>query len=171
VPEVALLRSGTLTEVLPRCTPRFFMPTPADGSGPLIAVLNSSRDLVTLLQTALEQDGFRTISLVSTLTSGATGPLAFLQEHEPAAAVYSVSPPYQESWAILEEVRQRWQGGRFVITTTNAGALRAFVRTADAIELIGKPFDLDVITQALRRVLAAEPPTDDAAADDLCPAR
>jgi hypothetical protein len=87
------------------------MAAPADGSGPLIAVMNSSRDLVTLLQTALEQDGFRTISLVSTLIGGASSPLAFLREHEPAAAVYSVSPPYQEGWAILEEVRQRWQGG------------------------------------------------------------
>ena len=44
------------------------MPAPSAGSGSLIAVLNSSRDLVNLLQFALEQDGFRTISLVSTLT-------------------------------------------------------------------------------------------------------
>jgi hypothetical protein len=65
-------------------------------SGPLIAVMNSSRDLVNVLKTALEEDGFRTITLVSTIVGGATGPLAFLREHEPAAAVYSVSPSYRD---------------------------------------------------------------------------
>src|SRR5579871_6333782 len=105
-------------------------------SAPLIAVMNSSADLVRILQTALEDDGFRTVSLVSTIAGGATGPLAFLREHEPTAAVYSISPPYRESWAILQEIRQRWQDGYYVITTTNIGALRACVGPADAIELI-----------------------------------
>lgn len=122
-------------------------------SAPLIAVMNSSADLVRILQIALEDDGFRTVTLVSTIVGRATGPLAFLREHEPAAAVYSISPPYRESWEILQAVRRQWRGGRYVITTTNLGALRACVGPADAIELVGKPFDLDQITQALRRVL------------------
>src|SRR5579871_5504064 len=120
-------------------------------SAPLIAVMNSSADLVRLLQTALEDEGFRTVTLVSTIAGGAAGPLAFLREHEPAAAVYSISPPYRESWEILREVRRHWRDGHFVVTTTNVGALRACVGPADAIELIGKPFDLDEITRALRR--------------------
>lgn len=123
-------------------------------SDPLIAVMNSSRDLVNVLQAALTQDGFRTVTLVSTIVGGAVGPLAFLREHQPAAAVYSVSPPYRESWEILQAVRRQWQDGPFVITTTNVGALRSCVGPAEALELIGKPFDLDEITQALRRVLA-----------------
>lgn len=146
------------------------MPTPSAGSGPIIAVMNSSRDLVNVLQTALEQDGFRTISLVSTIVGGATGPVAFLREHQPAAAVYSISPPYRESWDILQEVRRQWQDGHFVITTTNVGALRACVGPAEAIELIGKPFDLDEITRALRRVLIARSATGDEDADNVCAA-
>jgi DNA-binding NtrC family response regulator len=123
-------------------------------SAPLIAVLNSSTDLVNVLKTALEDDGFPTVTLVSTTADGAAGPLAFLRRHHPAVAVYSVSPPYREGWEILQEIRQRWQGGAYVITTTNLGALRTWVGPADAIELIGKPYDLEEITQALRRVLA-----------------
>lgn len=143
------------------------MSDPSSTSRPLIAVMNSSRDLVNVLQTALEDAGFRTISLVSTVGGGTAHPLAFLREHEPAAAVYSISPPYVESWGILQDVRRQWQGGRFVITTTNIGALRACVGAAEAIELIGKPFDLDEITRALRRVLAAPPPAGDEAADGV----
>jgi len=127
---------------------------PVASATPLIAVMNSSADLVRVLQTALEEDGFRTVTLVSTIADGAAGPLAFLRTHAPVAAVYSISPPYRESWDILREIRQRWPGGHYVITTTNLGALRACVGPADALELIGKPFDLDEITQALRRVLA-----------------
>lgn len=127
---------------------------PGTSSAPLIAVMNSSADLVSVLQTALEEDGFRTVTLVSTIADGADGPLAFLRKHQPTASVYSISPPYRESWDILQEIRQQWQGGHYVITTTNLGALRACVGPADAIEIIGKPFDLDEITQALRRVLA-----------------
>ena len=126
-------------------------PTPLT---PLVAVLNSSADLVRILETALQEDGYRIVTLVSTIADGAAGPLAFLRKHEPVATVYSISPPYQESWDILLEIRQQWQGGHYVITTTNIGALRACVGPAEAIELIGKPFDLDEITQALRRVLA-----------------
>jgi DNA-binding NarL/FixJ family response regulator len=116
--------------------------------------MNSSEDLVDILQTSLEEDGFCTVTHVSTIAGGAVGPLAFLRTHQPAAAVFSISPPYRESWDILQEIRQRWRGGHYVITTTNIGALRACVGPADAIELIGKPFDLDEITQAVRRVLA-----------------
>ncbi|MGI8553180.1 MAG: hypothetical protein ACR2PL_20695 [Dehalococcoidia bacterium] len=140
------------------------------GSGPLIAVMNSSRDLVNVLQTSLEEDGFRTITLVSTIVGGATGPLAFLREHQPAAAVYSISPPYRESWEILKDVRQQWRDGHFVITTTNIGALRSCVGPCNAIELIGKPFDLDEITLALRRVLAARQTVLDEAANTVCTA-
>jgi DNA-binding response OmpR family regulator len=144
---------------------------PGNVPGPLIAVMNSSADLVSILETALEEDGFRVVTLVSTITGGAAGPLAFLRIQQPAAAVYSISPPYRESWDILQEVRQRWQGGHYVIITTNLGALRACVGRADAIELIGKPFDLDEITRALRRVLAGRQASLDETALTTMPGR
>ena len=129
------------------------MLSPSSGSGPLIAVMNSSRDLVDILENALNQDGFRTITLVSSIVGGADGPLAFVREYRPEAVVYSVSPPYREGWDILQDLRRQWPEGSFVVTTTNVGGLRSCVGPADAIELIGKPFDLDEITGALRRVL------------------
>jgi DNA-binding response OmpR family regulator len=127
----------------------------ATASGPLIAVMNSSADLVRLLKTALEDDGFRTVTLVSTTADGALGPLTFLRTQQPAAAVYCISPPYRQSWEILQEVRQHWQSGAFVVATTNLAGLRSLVGPIDALELIGKARDLAAITQELRRALAA----------------
>jgi DNA-binding NtrC family response regulator len=131
---------------------------------PLIAVMDSSADLVSLLQTALEGDGFRTVTHVSTVADGVAGQLAFLHRYRPVATVYSVSPPYRAGWDTLQEIRQQWAGGRYVITTTNLGALRACVGPADAIEFIGKPLDLDAITQALRHALTAPHAPSDARA-------
>src|SRR4051794_30386591 len=50
---------------------------------PLIAVMNSSRDLVTLLETSLVQDGFRVITHVSTLRRGVDDVLTFLEAQHP----------------------------------------------------------------------------------------
>jgi DNA-binding NtrC family response regulator len=127
----------------------------APANAPLIAVMNSSRDLVTLLETSLVQDGFRVITHVSTLRRGVDDVLSFLQEQRPDAVVYSVSPPYRESWDVLAAVRRLWRQACFVVVTTNVGALRQWVGAADAIELIGKPFDLDHITRAVQQALAA----------------
>ena len=55
---------------------------------PLIAVMNSSTDLVNLLQTSLVQDGFRVSTHVSTLRSGVDDVLTFLREQQPDAVVY-----------------------------------------------------------------------------------
>jgi DNA-binding NtrC family response regulator len=122
---------------------------------PLIAVMNSSQDLVDFLQASLVPDGFRAVTHVSTIRSGAAGPLTFLWEHQPDAVVYSVSPPYRESWDILAEVRRRWSQACFVVVTTNVGALRQWIGPTDAMELLGKPFDLDQLTRAVQQALAA----------------
>jgi DNA-binding NtrC family response regulator len=122
---------------------------------PLIAVMNSSTDLVNLLQTSLVQDGFRVVTHVSTIRSGVDDVLTFLREQQPDAVVYSVSPPYRESWDVLAAVRRLWRQACFVVVTTNTGALRRWVGPADAIELIGKPFDLDQITRAVQQTLIA----------------
>ena len=42
----------------------------------------------------------------------------------------------------------------FVLTTTNKPALDALVGPTDALEIIGKPFDLDQLVAAVRRALA-----------------
>jgi DNA-binding response OmpR family regulator len=122
---------------------------------PLIAVMDSSRDLVSILQSALDEDGFRTVGRVATRDEDATVPLAFLRDHQPAAVVYNVSPLDPASWTCLTDLRRQWQRGHFLLTTTNLGALRAHVGPSDPSALLGKPFDLSALTTSLRRVLAA----------------
>ena len=112
---------------------------------PVIAVFNSSPDTVDLLRTALETHGFQTvIGHIPEVKSGEFDLIAFIQDHAPAVIVYDVSPPYDANWTFLRLVRsaEPVKSRPFVITTTNKPALDSLVGETEAIEIIGKPYDL-----------------------------
>ena len=69
--------------------------------------------------------------------------------------VFDVSLPYEENWERFREF-QSLAGERHipvVLTTTNRDALNQFIGPAEALEIIGKPYDLDQVLVAVRRVL------------------
>jgi DNA-binding NtrC family response regulator len=128
---------------------------------PLIAVLNSSQDIVNLIQQVLVGEGYRVVTLATSNQLGGVSEREFLRQHQPQAAVYSVSPPYERSWAICSMLRREMPHFGWVVTTTNTRALEEWVGPTDAIELIGKPFDLDLLVEAVTRAVAgphAPPP-------------
>jgi len=130
----------------------------AGANKPVIAVLNASTDVLELLQEALEDEGFVTVrAAVPEIKRGSEDFVAFLKEHDPAAIVYDVSPPYEENWTFLRLLRdtEAAKGRPFVITTTNKRALEAAIGATDAHEVIGKPYDLQEIVKAVHDALAA----------------
>jgi CheY-like chemotaxis protein len=126
-------------------------------SKPIIAVFNASDDTVELLRTALEGQGFHTVvGHIPEVKSGELDLVAFIEHHAPAVIVYDISPPYDANWTFLRLVRnlEPVKGRPFVITTTNKPVLDKLVGETEALEVIGKPYDLDQVVEAVRVALA-----------------
>jgi DNA-binding NarL/FixJ family response regulator len=127
------------------------------GRKPTIAVFNSSEDTVELLRTALESEGFQTVvGHIPDVKKGEIDLIDFINHHTPAVIVYDISPPYDANWRFLRLVRssEPLKRRQFVITTTNKPALERLVGDNEALEIIGKPYDLGRVIEAVRTALA-----------------
>ena len=131
-------------------------PPPRHAGKPIVAVFNSSSDTVEMLRTALEAQGLHTASgHIADLKKGELDFVSFVEHHRPAVIVYDISPPYETNWNFLRLVRssQPAQTSRFILTTTNKPVLDKLVGENEAIEIIGKPYDLDRVVAAVRGAL------------------
>ena len=120
-------------------------PASSAGQKPTIAVFNSSEDTVELLRTVLEAEGFQTVvGHIPDVKKGEMDLIEFVNHHTPAVIIYDISPPYDANWRFLRLVRsvEPLKPRQFVITTTNKPALESLVGANDALEIIGKPYDL-----------------------------
>ena len=128
-------------------------PTPP----PVVAILNSNDDTVEMLRAMLESEGMVAVSAhITDLRRGQLDFAGFLSEHDPKVIIYDVPPPYDRSWLFFQHLRAlpTMKGREFVITSTNPARLQQ-VAPADrpVYEIIGKPYDLQIIIDAVKKAL------------------
>lgn len=120
---------------------------------PVVAVLNSNDDVVELLRIALEQAGLVVVSAhVDAIKRGDASLVDFLNEHQPDAVLYDVVPPYDSSWRFLLHLREHaLRTPRVVVTSTNPKRVAELTDAVedDVLEIIGKPYDIDRIVDAV----------------------
>lgn len=120
---------------------------------PLVACVDSSDELVEFLRDVFVGYDYRAVPYTTSLSEGSDKLVAFLGQLRPDAVVYAVSFPYPESWAEFGAVRAALPELCWVVTTTNKRALEELVGPTETLEIVGKPFDLDAIVDAVGRAL------------------
>jgi CheY-like chemotaxis protein len=137
------------------------MSDPEESRGTVVAIFNANDDIMELLRAALESAGFQTVSgHVVDIKRGHLDVIDFVAQHDPSVIIYDIVPPYDANWAFLRLLRssEAMRGRRFVLTTTNKAVLEATADPAEMAgihELIGKPYDVGQITQAVRSAVEA----------------
>jgi len=119
----------------------------------VVGIVNSSEDTVAMLRTVLEQAGFLTVPAhISDIRSGREDFIQLMRTNDPQVIVYDVAPPYEENWTFLKLVLDTdvMRGRGVVLTTTNKVGLERLVGPTDAIEILGKPYDLGAVVNAVR---------------------
>lgn len=123
---------------------------------PLVGIVDTSEELADLFRLIVESEGCRTVvTYVPDLKRGQPDPETFLREYNPRVLLWDIAIPYQENWEFFRQTCQSeaGQGRGYVLTTTNKAALETLVGPTPAIEIVGKPFDLEELAHALRLAL------------------
>jgi CheY-like chemotaxis protein len=122
---------------------------------PVVAVFNSSDDMVELLRVLFERHGFVVVTgHISAIRKGEFDLSAFVRQHQPDVVVYDVVPPYDRQWRFLDHLRQTTalKPIPFVLTSSNAAATRELAGTDEQIiEVLGRPFEFDALVDAVKR--------------------
>jgi DNA-binding response OmpR family regulator len=127
----------------------------------VVALFNSSDDTVEMVQRMLDASGFNCLigCHFADLKSGFVDFTRYLNLHQPDVVIFDISPPYAENWHFFKGLRdgKAMAGRGLVLTTTNKERLDETVgRDSEAIEIVGKPYDLGQIEVAIHAALRRE---------------
>jgi DNA-binding response OmpR family regulator len=121
---------------------------------PVVALINASDDTVEMVKRMLDVKGICCLTSChfADLKKGFIDFGDFLIRNDPTVVIFDISPPYMENWKFFKTMRDsremRTRG--IVLTTTNKMRLDEIVGDdSTAIEVVGKPYDLQQISDAI----------------------
>jgi DNA-binding NtrC family response regulator len=127
----------------------------------VVAVINSTPDVVDMLRLAIEQAGPVVVTaLTFEIREGAVDLEHFIDQHQPNVIVYDISPPYEANWHLFEHLASMpvMEHRQFVLTSTNPRHVEGLAGPHQQVyEIVGKPLDLGRIVQAVKEALRSRP--------------
>jgi DNA-binding response OmpR family regulator len=125
---------------------------------PTVALFNASDDTVEMVQRMLDASGVHCLvnCRFADLRKGVIDFAQYLCEHDPHVVIIDISPPYEQNWAFFRTLRDDYAmlGRGLVLTTTNKNRLDEGVgHDSLAIEVVGKPYDLQQVMTAITGAL------------------
>ena len=124
---------------------------------PVILIMNTSPDTVEMLRIVLENEGFVVVSAYThDLREARVDIEVVARQYAPRLVVYDIAPPYEKNWRqfLTTCAMPALAGIHFVVTTTNARHVKEVAGADRSIyEIVGKPYDLGVLVQAVKEAL------------------
>jgi DNA-binding response OmpR family regulator len=117
-----------------------------------VAVMNTSKEITQMLTEVLQEEGFTTSSIFTYHFKDHEKEFdKYVQENKPEVILYDIAIPYKENYFLFKKLisRDSVKNIPFVLTTTNKEALEGFVGETETHELVGKPYDLQEIIDAI----------------------
>lgn len=132
--------------------------SPTETRPPVIALINSTPDVIDMLRIAFEQAGFVVVSTFThAIRDGEVDLEAFFRLHQPAVIVYDLAPPYRTNWQLFLHLRNvpGFRDRPIVLTSTNPTRLHEFADTAETVyEVVETPYEImklvDTVATAAR---------------------
>ena len=126
----------------------------SSGAPKVVAIFNTSPDTIELLRIVLEPAGYVVLGAYTyEIRDGEIDVETIVKQHQPRLIIYDIAPPYDRNWRLFEHVSRMpvLKGINFLITTTNARQVREIAgQDAEIFEIVGKPYDLGLICQAVK---------------------
>lgn len=124
-----------------------------------VALINASDDTVDMVRRMLATHGIRCLAgcHFADLKKGRVDFVQFLAKHDPQVVIFDISPPYAENWEFFARLREAggMENRGLVLTTTNKKRLDETAGAdSAAIEIVGKPYDLQQISNAITNALS-----------------
>ena len=119
-------------------------------------MFNASDDTIDMVQTLLTKSGGEQTLIwchFADLKKGIVNFDRYMDKHNPEVVIFDLSPPYDENWRFFKTMRdaKTMQGRGVVLTTTNKARLDEVLgEDSHALEVVGRPTDLQQIDAAIK---------------------
>ena len=129
---------------------------------PVVAVINSTPDVIDMLRIAFEGAGMVTVgTFTHAVRDGDVDIEAFMRQHDPKVIVYDIAPPYPNNWLFFQHVANLpvMKDRHFILTATNRAHVEKLASGAKLpiFEIVGTPYDIDLLIEEVRHAVRARP--------------
>src|ERR1700720_4731812 len=122
----------------------------------IVALFNASDDTIDMVQNLLTKSGGDQTLIwchFADLKKGIVDFEKYMAKHNPEVVIFDLSPPYDENWHFFKTMRDAKVMTKrgIVLTTTNKNRLDEVLgEDSFALEVVGRPYDLQQIDAAIK---------------------
>ncbi|HVZ67658.1 MAG TPA: hypothetical protein VG917_05365 [Patescibacteria group bacterium] len=121
-----------------------------------VLVMNTSEEIIEMLCEVMRYEGFEAVSeFTHNFKKKEAAFTKYIEKIKPNLILYDIAIPYEENYKLFLKLGTiaKQKGIKIILTTTNKEALEKIVGKTNAFEIVGKPYDLDLLIRFVNKAL------------------